>query len=268
VVSPLQACRWEPIAGLLVGGGNPNAWEARPPAGSRTTPCRRLVVSGGFRVDGGRYRQLEQRAKRLGFADLPTCLQVLSDAGYSLPRLAEKLSTTPWRVERALTDLGIQLPDRPARLARQRRRAAEERVTARAAELGFAEVRAYLVDRVAGRGWARSAVVAELGAAPSTVRRLLDRHGARRSQRTAGEQAAAARGRRVQGRVWQARRATRLGELGFADLASYLRVRRVAQGWSVRRMRAELRVSRTWLVGEMRRLGFKEVSRDRSGTDH
>src|SRR6266540_3509553 len=207
VVSPLQACRWEPISGLLVGGGNPNAWETRPPAGSRTTPCRRLVVSGGFRVDGGRYRQLEQRAKRLGFADLPTCLQVLSDAGYSLPRLAEKLSTTPWRVERALTDLGIQLPDR---------------------------------------------------AAPSTVRRLLDRHGARRSRRTAGERAAAARGRRVQAGVWQARRAARLGELGFADLASYLRVRRVAQGWSVRRMRAELRVSRTWLVGEMRRLGFKE----------
>src|SRR6266540_46739 len=154
VVSPLQACRWEPISGLLVGGGNPNAWETRPPAGSRTTPCRRLVVSGGFRVDGGRYRQLEQRAKRLGFADLPTCLQVLSDAGYSLPRLAEKLSTTPWRVERALTDLGIQLPDRPARLARQRRRAAEERVTARAAELGFAEGRAGLgAFGGGGRAW-------------------------------------------------------------------------------------------------------------------
>jgi hypothetical protein len=31
----------------------------------------------------------------------------------------------------------------------------------------------------------------------------------------------------------------------------------VEQGWSVRRMRAELRVGRTWLVGEMARLGFR-----------
>jgi len=60
----------------------------------------------------------------------------------------------------------------------------------------------------------------------------------------------------VQAGVWQARGAARLGELGFADLASYLRVRRVEQGWSVRRMRAELRVGRAWLVAKMRRLGI------------
>jgi hypothetical protein len=66
------------------------------------------------------------------------------------------------------------------------------------------------------------------------------------SRRTAGERAASARGRRVQAGVWQARGVARLGELGFADLVSYLRVRRVEQGWSVRRMRAVLGVGRAW----------------------
>lgn len=62
----------------------------------------------------------------------------------------------------------------------------------------------------------------------------------------------------MQARVWQARRAARLGELGFVDLASYLQVRYVEQGWSVRRMRAELGVGRAWLVGEIRRLGITQ----------
>ncbi len=56
---------------------------------------------------------------------------------------------------------------------------------------------------------------------------------------------------------WQARRAARLAELGFQDLAAYLQARRVEQGWSVKRMRAELRVGRSWLVGELRRLGLR-----------
>jgi hypothetical protein len=50
----------------------------------------------------------------------------------------------------------------------------------------------------------------------------------------------------------------RLAELGFTDLASYLRMRYVEQSWSVRRMRAELGVGKAWLVGELRRLGIKQ----------
>jgi hypothetical protein len=46
--------------------------------------------------------------------------------------------------------------------------------------------------------------------------------------------------------------------LGFADLAGYLRVRWVEQGWSVRRMRAELKVGRAWLAAELHRLGFQQ----------
>jgi hypothetical protein len=80
-------------------------------------------------------------------------LQTLSDAGYSMPRLAEKLGTTRWLVAQTLTDLGVRLQDRRGRLAVQRRLAAEERVAGRVAELGFVDAQAYLVDRVAERGW-------------------------------------------------------------------------------------------------------------------
>jgi hypothetical protein len=89
------------------------------------------------------------------------------------------------------------------------------------------------------------------------VRRLLDRHGIRRVRRTPSERAAAESGRRVQSLGWQARRAARLAELGFQDLADYLCARRVEQGWSIKRMRAELRVGRRWLVGELARLGLR-----------
>ena len=174
-----------------------------------------MVIDGGFRLDRGRYRQLEQHARRLGFGDLRTCLQALSDAGYRVPRLADQLDTSHWLVSRALTDLGVRLQPRQERLTQQRQRAAEERVAARVAELGFGDVEVYLMDRVAERGWLLSAVVAELGAALVTVRRLLERYGVHRSQRTTGEQAASVRGRTTQARVWQALRTARLAELGL-----------------------------------------------------
>lgn len=110
--------------------------------------------------------------------------------------------STPWLVSRPLRELGVRLPARPERLAQQRRRAAEERIAARVMELGFADVRAYLVNRVVGRGWLVVDVVAELRAAPGTVRRLLQCHRVRRVRCTAGERAALARGRRVR-RAWR-----------------------------------------------------------------
>lgn len=56
---------------------------------------------------------------------------------------------------------------------------------------------------------------------------------------------------------WQQRRAARLAALGFADLAGYLRRRYLEQGWSIKRMRAELGVGRSWLVAQMARLGLR-----------
>jgi hypothetical protein len=63
--------------------------------------------------------------------------------------------------------------------------------------------------------------------------------------------------RRLQAVGWQARRTATLMELGFADLAGYLKARQVEQGWSVKRMHAELGVGRRWLVGELARLGLR-----------
>jgi hypothetical protein len=212
---------------------------------------RQLVIHGGFVVDEGHSRRLEQHARRLGFDDLRSYLQARCDAGVSVPGLAQELGVSDWRVTKALANLHITLASRPERLARQRRRHAEQRITVRVAALGFAEVRAYLADRLIEQQWLLDEVAAELGAHHTTVRRLMDHHGIRRARRTPGQLAAGERGRRVQSVSWQARRAARLEELGFADLAGYLQARYVEQRWPVKRMRAELGVGRNWLVTEM-----------------
>jgi hypothetical protein len=238
---------------IAVSGGTANAWAT--PQAAQTS--RRLVLEGGFAVDGGRDRRLEERAGALGFDDLGAYLQARCDAGYSVPQLAADLGVRDWQVQAVLARLGVRLAPRPQRLAAQRRRYTQERIAARVAALGFTEVPAYLVDRVGERGWLLEEVAAELAAHRLTVRRLLDRHGIRRVRRTRAERVAAASCRRVQAAGWQARRAARLAELGFADLGAYLKARHVAQGWSVKRMRAELRVGRGWLVGELARLGLR-----------
>jgi AraC-like DNA-binding protein len=209
-------------------------------------------------VDNGRMRQLERRAQRLGFADLRGYLQARCDAGLRVPQLATELGVTPWTIMQALTQAGVTLPPRPQQLARQRRHATEQRLTTRAAQLGFADLRAYLADRLVTRAWPLAEVTAELRAHRVTVRRLMDQHGIRRERRTPREQAADKRGRRAQATAWQARRAARLAEHGSADLTGYLQRRYVEQGWSVRRMRAELRVGRCWLVAAMAQLGFRD----------
>jgi len=208
-------------------------------------------------VDGGRDRRLEERARWHGFEDLRGYLQARCDTGHSVPRIAAELEVRDWQVGAALARLGVRLAPRQQRLAQQRRRYTEQRIAARVAALGFADVGAYLADRVMQRRWLLVEVAAELAAHRLTVRRLLERHGIRRIGRTPRERAASDDGRRVQAVGWQARRAARLAELGFEDLAGYLRARHVAQGWAVRRMRAELRVGRRWLVGELARLGLR-----------
>ena len=221
-----------------------------------TTP-RRLLLEDGFVVDGGRDRHLEERACSRGFEDLRGYLQARCDAGASIPRIAAELGVGDWQVQAALSRSGVRLPSRRQRLAAQRRRYTEERLAARVAALGFADVRAYYEDRVVARAWLLAAVAAELAAHRVTVRRLLDRLGIRRVRRTHAERAAAESGRRAQAVGWQARRAARLAELGFVDLAAYLQARHVEQGWSVKRMRAELGVGRRWLVGELAQLELR-----------
>jgi AraC-like DNA-binding protein len=208
-------------------------------------------------VDDGRIRRLEQRAHQLGFPDLRGYLQTHCDSGHSVPGLAQELGVSDWTVTQALETLGIVLPLRPERLARQRRRHAQERIAIRVVELGFAAVGAYLQNRLIGREWLLADVAAELGAHRATVRRLMEQAGVVRVRRTTRQLAAGERGRQIQSVGWEARRAARLAELGFADLAGYLQCRYVGQGWTITRMRAELQVGRNWLVDQMARLGLR-----------
>jgi hypothetical protein len=201
---------------LAVSGGTGNAWANPQPAETR----RRLVVEGGFGVDGGRRRRLDDRARVLGFEDLRGCLQARCDAGASVPRMAAELGVRDWQVQAALSRLAVRLAPRPQRLAAQRRRYTEERIAVRVAQLGFADVQAYLVDRVIEQAWLLAEVAAELAAHRVTVRRLLERYGIRRVRRTPAERAASELGRRVQAVGWQAadRAAGGAGLCGSGDL--------------------------------------------------
>jgi AraC-like DNA-binding protein len=220
---------------------------------------RRLVITGGFRVDGGQHHQLDQQARRLGFPDLRSCLHALLDDGWSVPQLAAHLDASQAAIRRAIDDHHIPRPSRRQQLARQRQRAADQRAATRAAELGFAGVRAYLEDRLVTHAWTLEEVAAELGTAPSTLRRLLDHYGIRRVAPTRRQRAAAeaASGPQKELRAVQQRRQARLAELGFAALEEYLRDRYVGRGWSVRRLGAELGVGHGWLDQQLTRLGLR-----------
>jgi hypothetical protein len=165
---------------IAVPGGTGNAWANPQPA---QTP-RGLVLAAGFRVDGGRDRHLEERARLLGFEDLRGYLQARCDTGHSIPRIATEFGVSDWQVQAALARLGVRLASRSQRLAAQRRRYSEERIAVRVAALGFADVGVYLADRVVQQGWLLAEVAAELAAHRVTVRRLLDRYGIRRVRRT------------------------------------------------------------------------------------
>jgi hypothetical protein len=222
----------------------------------------RLAVKGDFRVDGGHHRQLDQQARRLGFPDLRSCLQALLDDGWSVPQLAAHFGATQAAIRRAITDHHLHQLPHQERLARRRQRAAQQRAATRVAELGFAGMRAYLEDRLVMRAWTLAQLTGELGAAPATVRRLLDQHGVRRVAPTRRQRAAAdaASGPRQQARAAQ-RRQARLTELGFTDVDEYLRDRYVGQGWSVRRLCAKLGVGHGWLGQQVTRLGLRDRHR-------
>ena len=127
----------------------------------------------------------------------------------------------------------------------------DQHLAARAAGLGFATLRAYLADRAITRRWPTTSIASELGVQPATVRDRLDQHGLPRQRATIRPHRSIQR----QTECWAAKRQARLAELGFADVEDYLRVRRVEQGWSLRRMLAELQVGSAWLKAQMRWLG-------------
>ncbi len=84
-------------------------------------------------------------------------------------------------VRRLLDRASVHLSPRPVRSARQRRRATDQLLTVRAAQLGVAGLQAYLADRAGQKAWSRAQVADELDADRSTVKDRLDRYGLRRT---------------------------------------------------------------------------------------
>jgi hypothetical protein len=161
--------------------GTPSAW-ATPQAAPSD---RRLTIKGGFAVVDRQQRRLHHRAHTLGFADLHGYLLARCQQDASLTLLAADLHTTIDVVRRLIDHAGIRRSSPKVRSARQRRRATDQHLTECTPQLGFADLGAYLVDRVTEQGWTLVQVADELGVNRDTVRDRLDRYGLRRPEPTA-----------------------------------------------------------------------------------
>jgi hypothetical protein len=226
--------------------GTPGACITPPPA---PTP-RTLTLKGGFTVLDSDQRRLHRHAHAQGYSDLHSYLQARAQQQASPAQLASELATTPTVVRHLLQQAGLAPSPRQVTAAHSRRATTDQRLSLRAAELGFASLRAYLADRAITRRWPTTMIAGELGVQPATVRDRLDQHRLPRQRASVRPYQATARQREC----WAAKRQARLAELGFADVEDYLRVRRVGQGWSLRRMLAELQVGPAWLKDQMTRL--------------
>jgi len=119
-------------------------------------------LTGGFVVDDGRDRRLQEQVGALGWDDPGSYLQTCCDAGVSVPQLAAQLGLSDWQVGAAMLRLRVRLAPGPQRLAQQRRRHTQERIAARVAALGrLADVGGYLSTGSSSSGgcwrrWPRS----------------------------------------------------------------------------------------------------------------
>jgi hypothetical protein len=170
VTSPVEASR--------SGGapGTPSAWETPRPAPAHP----RLRITGAFAVVDRQQRRLHDYAHTLGFPDLDSFLVARCQQDAGLAQLAGELHTTIDVIRRLVAQAGTQRSPRSLRSAHQRRRATDQRLAERAGQLGFADLGAYLADRVTKRALPLTKVAGELGVDPDTVRDRLDRHGLRR----------------------------------------------------------------------------------------
>src|SRR6266542_2074869 len=175
---------------------------------------------------------------------------VLDPQQASPAQLASELGTTTTVVRHLLDQAGISPSPRRVTAAHTRRATTDQHLAARAAELGFASLQAYLADRAMTRRWPSTTIASELRVQPATVQDRLDQYGLPRRRATIRPYRAI----QAQTACWAAKRQARLAELGFADMEDYLRVRRVEQGWSLRRMLAELQVGSAWLKRQMDQL--------------
>jgi hypothetical protein len=207
-----------------------------------------LVLTGRFTALPPYLWALDRRARSLGFPALGAYLEArYTTAAHSLPALATELATSVWLVRAAMDAHGVARLPGPKAKGRARKAASDRHAHARATALGFPDLDAYLHDRYAERAWALPQLAEELGTGRRVVARLLREHGVTRTRAIAALAAAGSRGRAVQAAHHADRRQARVAALGFAELAAYLRVRRVKQGWPTERIGAELGVGRRWL---------------------
>jgi hypothetical protein len=211
---------------------------------------RTLTLKGGFTVIDGDQRRLQRHAHVQGYSDLHSYLLVRAQQQASPAQLASELGTTLTVVHHLLDTADITPSPRQVTAARRRRSSTDQQLAARAAELGFPSLQDYLTDRAVTRRWPTTSIASELGVQPATVRDRLDQHRLPRQRATIRPHRAIQR----QTECWAAKRQARLVELGFADVEDYLRARRVEQGWSLRRMLAELQVGSAWLKDQMDQL--------------
>ncbi len=136
-----------------------------------------MLISGGFTVLDRQQRRLHDSAHTLGFADVAGYLVARCQQDASLTQLAGELRTTIDVIRRLVHEAGIHRSSPKVRSARQRRLATDQRLTERAAQLGFADLGAYLVDRVTERTWTLPQVASELGVNRETVRDRLSAYG-------------------------------------------------------------------------------------------
>lgn len=165
---------------MLVDGGSPNAWATPPTARSSRT----LTVTGGFAVLDRHQRRLHQRARDHGHPSLNDYLAARCWQDASLPQMARELGTTVPVIRRLLAEAGISRPPQAVMTARHRRRATDERLAVRAAQLGFATLERYLADRVVEHSWPLQQIADELGLDVRTLRDRLRRSDLDRRQAT------------------------------------------------------------------------------------
>ncbi len=160
--------------------GTPSAWETPPAAPARCD----LLITGGFGVVDRQQRRLHHRANTLGFTDLHGYLVARCHDDASLAQLASELHTTIDVICRLIDQAGIQRSSPKVRSARRRRLATDQRLIEQAGQFGFADLGAYLADRVTRRAWTLVQVAGELGVDRNTVRDRLDAYGLARGRPT------------------------------------------------------------------------------------
>jgi hypothetical protein len=216
-----------------------------------STVASNAYPKGGFTVLDALQRRLHDHARTLGFADPAAPPRTLPAAGQPCAA-GQRACHHPDSRPPPAPQAGLAPSPGRVTAAHTRRATTDQQLTTRAAELGFPSLQDYLADRAVTRRWPTTSIAGELGVQPATVRDRLDEHRVPRGRATRRPYRAIQRQRSC----WAAKRQARLASLGFASVEAYLRVRRVEQGWSLRRMLAELHVAPGWLKDQMHRLGI------------